>query len=259
MRKLAILIITLIVIGAAGLVMAEGRVEERRSLSPRGLVEIENIAGTVEVVGWDRDEVEVTARLGRGTERLEVSGDEDHISIEVLLLEDHHNVEGSDLQIRVPRGCRLEVETIAATIDVSGVTGHLELESVSGNITVRGEPETVELQNISGHVEFISEGTLEEGEFQSVVGDIRVAVDFARGGRFEFESVSGDIEIRVPRRVSADFEISSFSGGIDNDFGVSPRSTSNTLLTKELRFSLGRGEARVSAQTLSGSIRLRER
>ena len=53
MRKLPIVLIAIVV--AAGLASAQQEVSERRQADPNGAVEIENLAGSVEVVDWNGD------------------------------------------------------------------------------------------------------------------------------------------------------------------------------------------------------------
>ena len=73
-------------------------------------MDIENIAGSIQVTGWDRNEVEITGYLGRGAEEIEIDSDGDSISIEVVLRSGRHvNVEGTDLELRVPHGIELAV------------------------------------------------------------------------------------------------------------------------------------------------------
>ena len=52
---------------------------------PRGVVELSNVSGKVEVSGWDRSEVSVHAELGSGVERVEVSSEGGRTSIKVLV------------------------------------------------------------------------------------------------------------------------------------------------------------------------------
>ena len=55
------------------LVQASKSIHESRAADPRGEVEIFNLAGKVEVEGWDRSEVEVSGTAGDGVERVDVS------------------------------------------------------------------------------------------------------------------------------------------------------------------------------------------
>ncbi len=258
MKRIQCLMLTLAL--PAGAIMAGQRVQETRSLSSGGTVSIENIAGSVTVIGWDRDEVGIDGSLGNEGDVLEVQGDEGRLSIEVVIRDGwHKNISGSDLEIRVPRGARLEIETVSAGITISEFEGQIEAESVSGAIDIKGRPRRVELSTVSSRIDCRIDGRLGEGEFESVSGRIQFEGDLSTGGDFDFETVSGPIELILPSGVAADFEVSTFSGSISNDFGFRAEKTSEYLPSKELTFSVGGGGARVSAETLSGSIRIMHR
>jgi DUF4097 and DUF4098 domain-containing protein YvlB len=258
---------------AVGTLSAGQDVNRTLSAARDGSIEIENLAGSVRVIGWDKGQIEITGTLGRGTEELEIESERDETRIEVVIPSGtYRDLEGSDLVIRVPRGSEVSVETVSADIEVDGVNGSVDAETVSGNVDVRGAPQSVsaesvsgdvtveggpkevELASVSGNIEFEDGGDLEDGEFESVSGNIRARADFGSGD-FEFETVSGTIEVRVPSGVSAEFDVETFSGSIRADFG--PRVDSGDYgMGKTLSFSLGSGDASISISSFSGSIRI---
>jgi hypothetical protein len=250
-------LLALIVIGAA---WAREPINESRSASPDGVVEIENLAGSVRIIGWDRNEVEVTGELDGASQELEIDKDDDHISIEVVIMEGHHeDIEGADIEVRVPRGSQLEVETVSATIEVSGVSGALEISSVAGDITVEGDSRKVELATVSSDITLKDGENLEDGELESVSGDIHVEAAFGKRGSFDFQTVSGDIVLLVPSGINARFDIETFSGDIENELGPEPVKKDSILPSKELSFSTGSGGARIALQSFSGSIHIQKR
>ncbi|HET7275889.1 MAG TPA: hypothetical protein VFI91_12045, partial [Longimicrobiaceae bacterium] len=100
MNKLILLALVFWVAPAA----AQQRVDETIRTSATGVVRVSNLAGNVNVEGWDRNEIRVTGVLGRGTERLAITGDAEQTEIRVIIPQNSRNVEGTDLQIRVPAG-----------------------------------------------------------------------------------------------------------------------------------------------------------
>jgi len=256
MRKLAT--IALVLAAAVGFTLAQEKIDKRVSAARDGVVTIENIAGSVTVTGWDRDEVEVTGTLGRGTRELVFKNSGNETTIRVELPEHARNVDGSDLMIQVPRSSRLEIEVVSANVSLSDVSGPIDVSSVSGEVEASGDVRSAEISTVSSTIRFRTNGLLENGEFNSVSGKIDVAADLDSSGRFKFETVSGAIDLRVPRNVSASFDISSFSGSIRNEFGPEPSRRNEHLPSQELRFSNGGGGARVSVETLSGPVRLME-
>ena len=68
---------------AAGVAGAQEAVDARHAAAPDGVVQIENPAGGVKVVGWDRAEVAVTGTAGRGAEGVTVTGGGRRTHVEV--------------------------------------------------------------------------------------------------------------------------------------------------------------------------------
>ncbi len=249
--------LVLMLLAAGTLTLAGEDIHKKVDASRNGKVEIDNLAGSVSVTGWDRDEVEITGTLGKGTERLDVQEKGDRVIIEVVLPSGRNNrIEGTELNIRVPRGSEVEVSTVSASIDVSDVDGPLELNSISGAVRVKGEPEEVEVDNVSGRITV--DARLDRGEFNTVSGHIEARLDLTSRSRVEFDTVSGHVELTVPRGLDADFDISTFSGRIACDFGPEPRKTSRYTPGHELNFSTGSGGARVSASSFSGRVTIEE-
>jgi DUF4097 and DUF4098 domain-containing protein YvlB len=268
-------------------------INERAAADPGGAVEVSNVAGTVRVSGWDRNEVEVTGELGEGAERLEfVTGDK-VTRVKVILPGKSRNVEDTDLILRVPAASRVSVNTVSADIDVEGVTGAQRLQSVSADIRTQAAAEDVECKSVSGDVSINGAGrkalvtvttvsgdatalkvagevnantvsgnlTLGLGQtsrsrVRSTSGDLTIASVLAPDGRFDVESISGDVRLELHGPVDAEFDVSSFNGEIRNCFGPKPVSTSEYAPGKELRFREGPGSGRVRLKTLNGDIDL---
>ena len=207
--------------------LADRPIEETVAADPDGEVSIELIAGSIHVIGWDRAEVQVTGTVGDDVEEVDISSSGGDVSIEVKLPEHDDddsedrsfNDADADLEIRVPAGCLVEVESISAGIEVEDFSGAVDLESISGEVSIKGAPREAEVATISGRIVLNSDEPLNEGDFESVSGNIEVRTALAPGGDFSFESVSGNIELRLPGNTSADFDVETFSGRIDNEFG----------------------------------------
>ena len=67
----------------ASLLAATKSVDEHRPAEMAGEVEISNVSGRVEVVGWDKPEVAVTGEIGLGVERVDdASAGSLHVHVE---------------------------------------------------------------------------------------------------------------------------------------------------------------------------------
>jgi DUF4097 and DUF4098 domain-containing protein YvlB len=278
---------------AGGPASAQSTVDQRRAAEPDGLVEIENPAGSIHVLGWDKNEVVVTGALGARAEGLEFRGGAHRTTISVETEGNPHSVK-SDLKIQVPLNSRLEIEGFAATIRIEGVNGPVTAETVNGTITMKGGSKEVDLQSVNGSVEVASPatrvhaeavngsvtvreasgevdastvngtltvigGTFTRARLETVSGRIIFEGALGKTATLDAESVSGSVDLALAANVSADFSISSFSGDIENELGPPARKASRWTSEKELSFSTGAGGAKVTVETLSGNIRLRKR
>jgi DUF4097 and DUF4098 domain-containing protein YvlB len=275
-------------------VAAEREVKESGPASADGTVMIENVAGSVVVVGWDKNEISLEGTLSGDIEELEFKTGSKKSRIKVVWPKKKKNVKGeAHLVINVPAGSHLEVEGVSARVEVSEVTGTVEAESVSGDVTVIGRCEELEAESISGDVvieggapeveissisgKVKASGQVSEVDAQTVSGSITLAFDKFMGlkvesvagdatvkgdldgdGSFNFDLHSGDLILTVPGSVSADFEIETFSGEIDNAFGQKSRKTSKYAPGRELEFTTGGGDARVRINTFSGDVVIRK-
>lgn len=273
MNKTLLTVIIAVTLAVPGL--AQQRVDETRAVAPDAAITVESISGTISVIGWERPEMHVVGTLGRGIEKLDISGSSSRLDLRVVYPRDCRHCESAELEIKVPVGCRLEVKTVSADVDASRLTGDVRLNTVSGEIKVAAGG-SVRAKSVSGRLTILEAGreldattvsgalnatlaVLGNGEFESVSGDIRIEADLAPKARVEVKTVSGSIELRVPASVGADFDIESFSGSIRNDFGAEARRTSEYGPGRELRFTQGTGSARVLLKTLSGSVRVLRR
>ena len=256
-------------------------------------VEISNVQGRVTVTAWDQQVVKVTGTIENDKTEFEFSGDQRHVVIKVRRESNkvHHSKDDAILDIKVPAGASLDINTVSADIDVQGVRGEqrleavsgeittaaydeqldvrtisgdavvngtggnarVEVESVSGDVTVRGVDGELEAQSVSGNVE-LDLGTATRLQLETVSGNLKASLTLADAARFDAESVSGDVDVRFAKPVNGEFEFETFSGNIENCFGPKAERKSKYAPGTELRFTQGSGGARVSVDTLSGTI-----
>ena len=87
-----------------------------------GHVQISSVAGSIKVTAWNRDQIHVGGTLSRDAQRLAVEKTADGVSIRVVLPpHTSGNMEGSHLIIQLPAASQLEVHTVSADIDASGL------------------------------------------------------------------------------------------------------------------------------------------
>ena len=277
---------------------AQQTITKRATVAADATVEVSNVQGSVEIVAWDKNEVELVAELESDKDQLEFEATPRKVRIEVDRPDHRYGRDNEEayLTVRVPRGARLDIDTVSATITVAGVRGDQHLQSVSGEvgtqafdapvsaasvsgevtITGNGGKAAVKTENVSGTstvtgVRGILEGEVVSGEINatiaaaerislsSVSGEVVVNAQLGSAAQVELESVSGTLTLNLKPPVHADFDIESFSGDIEVCFGPKSRSTSKYTPGSELVFTQGNGGARVELQTLSGEIQVCDR
>lgn len=271
--------------------MAE-MVERRIAADPRGQVDIVNVAGTVEVRGWDRAEVEVSGELV-SSQRLEFQNDGRHTWIKVVPPPGHKSSRSADIVVQVPEASSVSINTVSADQAVRNVRGSQRLQSVSGQIetaiwsedlqvkTISGDVRVdghrtatmaeinsvsggivlkdvageVELETVSGDVE-VWMGELKRGRLRTTSGTVDWRATLAPDARLDAEAISGDLKLRLDGKINAEFDIESFNGEIDNCFGPKAKRTREFAPGSSVRFVEGKGGARVGIKTMNGGVEL---
>jgi len=268
-------------------------VDEHRPASPQGAVEIDNVAGSVDVQGWDKSEVAVTGTIGSDVERVDVTGDGNRTTIRVVLPKGMHwGMRDGDahLVVHVPANSSVSTSLVSSDLKISAVRGALELRTVSGNITGEGGGDVranavsgdirftataakrIEIKAISGTIVLtggnadieassvsgdlrVTLGTVSRARFKTVSGTVTGSLAAASDAEIDGQSVSGDIRLDFASEPMADFDVQTLSGDINNCFGPKPVEPRHGP-GKRLTFKTGETSARVHLTTNSGDVRL---
>ena len=202
----------------AGAFAATRTVDEHRPAEAAGQVEIQNVAGRIEVVGWDKPEVAVSGTLGSDIERLEITSAGARTSVRVVGHESHgvslgwHSTGAAEaeLVVHVPARSSLSVTAVSADLNVAGVAGNQELHTVSGDIVAAAQHE-VRVRTVSGDVRLTAGPESRVVEVSTVSGDLTIS---GGAGELTATTVSGDGILSVGqltrahlKTVSGDFSI----------------------------------------------------
>ncbi|MEX2496611.1 MAG: DUF4097 family beta strand repeat-containing protein [Woeseia sp.] len=210
-------------------------VSRKLDAAPSGLVTVDNTSGTIAVRGWSRNEVEVTADLGRDVEELvfERNGSSIIIRVEARQRRNHSRI-SSDLVVRVPQDSSVNATGVSTDVDIRGVRGELRLTSISGDIVSDIFAADVGVETVSGDLRAegaVGRGAKAKTRFNSVSGDIdienlsgeinanTVSGDIAiTGGSFErvnAQTTSGDVDFRSALIGNGRMDIETINGDLD--------------------------------------------
>jgi Putative adhesin len=211
-------------------------------LQPGGSFELLNVNGTVEVQGWDRNEIEVhavkTAKqresdLERVT--IEVDAKPNVVSITTRYPQNEGVEVAVEYTVHVPHGARVEhIGTVNGTLRVFGVATVEDLHTVNGNIEVFEAGGSIHAHTTNGNVH------LELAHVQDKNG-------------VTAETTNGSLVLALPSSTQADLEARCLNG---NFFSEVPIAMESSQRPREMHGKLGHGGAPIHLRTVNGGIRV---
>jgi hypothetical protein len=282
------MVLTLSVAFAAAASTAAVTQIDERPAKPDGVVQIVIPAGSFRVSGWDKAEIAVAGTLDKDAQGIDIGDGEEHMRIKV---------KGSpnasvELDINVPSGSRLNIETFSAGVTVQRVAGRVAVKNVSGDVTVGGsgdvsvesvsgavkisEARKVEVEAVNGPVNVSRSGgeirastvdgtlavagnSFENVKLGTISGELRFDGDLTKTARLAAKTVSGVVTLVLPAAIDASFSVRCFSGAIENELGPQAEQKHAILPGKNLQFSTGSGSAQVSVVTMSSPVHLKKK
>jgi DUF4097 and DUF4098 domain-containing protein YvlB len=268
------------------------RLDTTFAFGPRGSGEISVPGGDIIVEAWNQPQVRVRAATERGTVRLETSS-----TFFSLGLRQANRGTDARFVVTVPVGTRIKANTQTGDISIEGtkaeaeagtmsgdveigdvsdrlavsvLSGDVVLRRISGDIRVNAISGGVELDGGSGDIEIVSVSgdidirgaTSRRVRATSTSGDILYDGTIDPAGRYDLKSHSGEVDLVVAANASAQMSVATFSGGIESDFPITLNPGEHGLgmtSTKRFTFNIGKGEARIVAESFSGDVTIRQR
>jgi DUF4097 and DUF4098 domain-containing protein YvlB len=268
-----------------------GAVDRKVTATANGEVVISNVSGTVDVRGWDRNEVQVTGHLDDDVERLDVESNGGRTIVKVIVPRGGSHDSSAVLEVQVPRMSTVEVSAVSADVSSRGVLGTQRLKSVSGEITAdvagsdseirtvsgdltvrgSGKPISLRVSSVSGSLDLsngagkldvvtvsgdarVQMGEATEVRGRTTSGNLDLRARLARDARVELEAVSGDLTIRAPDTAGLSADIESFSGDIHGCLAQNVERVSKYGPGVRLNLRTVESGPSVRAKTLSGDI-----
>lgn len=222
-------------------------------VTPGARISLENINGDIRITGGSTSQVQMTAYKKAGKQeyldelKIVVSADPDYLRIETR----HPKSEGGWFKwgndssgsvsyvLEVPADVNLDaISTVNGDVEITAVSGLVKAETVNGSLEAMGLEGNVDLETVNGSI---------VAEFDFLGGDQRVSA----------EAVNGKIILRVPADLSARVNAETINGSINaDDFGLEPE---KGFVGRDLSGTIGGGEAKISLETVNGSIRIEKK
>jgi hypothetical protein len=188
-------------------------------------LEIDNVFGSIEVVGGASDQIELVVEktlraeskdaleLARKEVTLDITQNEGSLKLYVngpfrcscddcrKSRDDEGYIVKMDFQLHVPRDIDTKVKTVNE--------GRVVVRDVTGNFIARNVNGDIEMDRVAG-----------SGIARTVNGPVKVSFRENPRDASSFQSVNGNIELLFVPGLSADFRFKTFNGGIYSDFPV---------------------------------------
>jgi hypothetical protein len=277
--------------------VAQQKVDFRRSASPTVSVRLGGAFTTIRIIGWDRDSVDLTGSLSANSKMDggAMAGPGPTTGMKFWIdAPDQASAKNNRLELRVPRNARVWIKSGSADIDASDVTGGLDLNIVGGSVKVSGKPRELIVESMDGKVTCVgapeyaklktatgditlqgggeditlttvsgtinaSDGTIQRGRFESVTGVINFGANLARGGEARFDTHSGNVELRFDRSAGVEVDAASVTGSIENLYSKTRAVAGREGRGMELGVPGAAGGPHVTVRTFKGNVRLTSR
>jgi hypothetical protein len=240
----------------------------------RRMLEIDNVWGSIEVVGTASDKAQLTVNKSiRAESKGKIEQARKEVTLDITQQADAlklyvngpfrcdcHDCSRSrefegyivkmDFQVQVPRDIDIKIKTVNE--------GRVSVRDINGNFLVRNVNGDIQIHNIAG-----------SGTARTVNGPVRVSFRQNPREASDFQTVNGIIELAFARDLSADFRFKTFNGGIYSDFavtalpvqGMQEEHRGSKVIFRADRYTGARinaGGPQIKVENLNGDIRILE-
>ena len=252
MRSTILLSVTSMLLASLAVADVKETEEFTFDINPGGRISLENINGDIQISGDEGDTVNIVARKKAGKQeymdelKIVVDADSEYIRIETRhpsnkdkdsWLNWGNNHSGSvSYELTVPESVNLDkVSTVNGDVEIRLMSGKVKAETVNGDLVASGLIADVDLETVNGGI---------KADFDTVGENQRISA----------EAVNGKIVLELPADTSARFHAETVNGSIDA--GEFDLDIDKGYVGRECDGQIGSGDARISLDTVNGSIRI---
>jgi hypothetical protein len=267
---------------------AQQPVERHQALAPGAGIKVFLPAGSVRLIGWNRDSLVVRGTVAPGSQ-FYFGGLPGGVKLGVDLGPDTSHAAASRFEIYVPKTSLVSIKTVSAdveAVDVSGwfygvssrlrltgVARSIEAETISGELTiaatapwvrartgsgrliVAGQAGDVSATSVDGAIELSSEG-IGRGRISSVTGMVHFSGDAGTEGIVDIDSYSGPVDVGLRPTMGGECDVTTVAGSIASDFQTVRPVSGPSGHGQQLALAIGQGNARITVRTLRGNVHI---
>ena len=258
------------------------RVEENfhnsYALKPGGRVAVENFNGPVEIIGWEKDQVEINGVKYAPTQsqlalvKVEIVANADSVRIRVVKPDYRRGNIGARMTIQVPRKVELErIQSSNGSLKASYIEGPVRMRTSNGSVRVNNLVSTLEIATSNGAIEvrdLKGDGTLRTSNGRVTAEGIRGGLDVSTSNgtisaelvelqssrNIRFETSNGAITLRLPTSVNARLNATTRNSTVSTDFELMVKGSENSK--RHMSGTIGSGGPAINLSTSNGNIRV---
>jgi DUF4097 and DUF4098 domain-containing protein YvlB len=238
--------------GFASLVQAGEKIDEVLDVTACGQVSIENMRGTVEIVGWNKNQMSVTGELDEKAKGYTFETENGYTVFKVKVPKRMRggwkDEDGSQLKIFVPMGSNVEFESVNGDVSIKAVSGGANIHTVNGNVHAEALTKRIKLETVNGDIR--AKGLEGKIKLATVNGKV---IDHGSKGKVVYTTVNGSINSKSQAtRVT----VENVNGEIDLDLNTTDELDVSTV-NGNVNASVGlSNDASINITTVSGNATL---
>jgi DUF4097 and DUF4098 domain-containing protein YvlB len=257
------------------------QIEKHFQVEPRSVITIHNPNGKIIVKAWTKSEVMVVAN--HVSDKVEVDAEQTGNRVDLITHQLADTIAPDDLradyEVTVPEDAELQihddsgqvsvtnvlgdmnVETVAAGVDLEDAAGYLNVKTVGGPFQCLRCAGQIEVTSISGNFKFLDVRSYHVRATTST-GNIRFDGEFLPNGTYRLKNYSGIIEVRFSPGDSFDLRATSLKGKVNNEAKLTPHAHPDHSVPKYGNTLLGTfnaGQAKVELSSFDGTINILKR
>lgn len=226
----------------------EQTIEKSFEVSEQAKLSLANINGSVDIQGWNKNEIKVTALI-----KAETQEGLDRINVDMshnangVIVETEHEKQSSwgrnsqsgkvDYTVMVPFEASLsDIELVNGSLVINEVQGEIKADTVNGSINVQDSTDDLELNSVNGSI---------KATFQNIGQQL---------DDIDLTTVNGSIKLYMPHNLNATIDAETMHGSIKTAFGLA--SKKKMFTGRSLSGSVGSGDIRINLESVNGSIKV---
>lgn len=226
------------------------------NISPTGSVIVENVNGSIKVVGWDKNQVslEVTKTVRADNSenaeeyfsdlRVDIRSGSDFLEVKTRY---PHDFGGGFFDWLLHGGSRYG--SVEYVLKVPS-TVKLNVSSTNGSIRVREVIGKVRAHSTNGHIELEGVGGVVKGSTTNGAINARIS-DKVELRELELGTTNGGISVYCPTNINAEIDARTTNGGIHTDF---PVTIQGRFSKTRLEGTINKGGNEIRLHTTNGGI-----